>query len=109
MHIIGIRKALLLEYPWLAVSVYKAFAEARELARERFADTTAPVVMLPWYGYELDRTIALMGSDFWPYGVEANRNDLSTLCRYVYEQGITDSHVSIGELFASSTISQTKV
>src|SRR6202011_2813304 len=32
MHLIGIRKALVEQYPWLPTSVYKAFCEAKALA-----------------------------------------------------------------------------
>ena len=30
----------------------------------------------------------LMGEDFWPYGVEANRKTLETFLRYAAEQGL---------------------
>src|SRR6202012_5611610 len=32
MHLIGIRKTLVEQYPWLPTSVYKAFCEAKALA-----------------------------------------------------------------------------
>ena len=37
--------------------------------------------MLPWYGQELEETRALMGDDFYSYGIGPNRKTLETLFR----------------------------
>ena len=49
-----------------------------------------------------------MGDNFWPYGIEANRKTLETLCRYCYEQGLIKQKVSIEDLFLSSSFGFTE-
>ena len=55
--------------------------------------------MLPWLYLHVRETEAVMGKDYWPYGVEANRKDIETLCRYSLEQGIITRAMGVGDLF----------
>jgi 4,5-dihydroxyphthalate decarboxylase len=64
---------------------------------------------LPWPVEELQRARALMGEDFWSYGVEANRRELAAVGRYAVEQGIIDRQLSPEDLFAPSTLSLSKI
>ena len=52
---------------------------------------------------EWEQTEALMGKDFWPYGVDANRENIATLIQYSYEQGLIDRMLEVDELFPEST------
>jgi 4,5-dihydroxyphthalate decarboxylase len=45
-----------------------------------------------------------MGNDFWPYGVEANRQTIETFLRYCFEQGLTPNPLAVEELFPKATI-----
>jgi len=45
-----------------------------------------------------------MGSDFWPYGLEANRKTLETFLRYSFEQGLTTKQLKAEELFPRETL-----
>jgi 4,5-dihydroxyphthalate decarboxylase len=51
----------------------------------------------------INATIDLMGKDFWPYGIEANRVGLETFVRYLVEQGMIKEEIPVEELFAEST------
>ena len=51
----------------------------------------------------------LMGDDFWPYGVEANRQTLETFLRYAAEQGLTERKLRIDELFPRQSLDTFKV
>ena len=54
-----------------------------------FAETTALKIGLPWVNAEYDETRALMGDDFWSYGLNpGNRKTLEAMARYSYEQGL---------------------
>src|SRR4029453_2740683 len=57
MHLIGIRKQLVEWYPWLPVSLYKAFCEAKALAIRDLTDVNALIVSLPWLDAETRDTI----------------------------------------------------
>ena len=46
----------------------------------------------------------LMGKDFWPDVVAANRKALDTLCRYAFERVLAKRRLSARELFEPSTL-----
>ena len=109
MHVIGIRKNLAEQHPWLAVSVLKAFTEAKRLAMEDLAQIGHLYVSLPWAPAEKDRAMALMGNDYWSYGIEENRHVLKVFLRYHHEQGLSKQMLTPEALFAPSTSDLTKV
>ena len=109
MHAVGIRRDLHEQHPWLAASVYKAYLQAKRIADADLAETTALKIGLPWVNAELDSTIEVMGEDFWSYGVAANRKTLVAMARYSYEQGLAVRELTVDEMFAASTLSETRV
>ncbi len=105
MHAVGVRRDIHDRHPWLAASVYKAFAQAKRLSDAEFAETTALKIGLPWVNAEYDATREAMGEDFWSYGLNtANRRTLEAMVRYSYEQGLAVRLLSVDEMFAESTI-----
>jgi 4,5-dihydroxyphthalate decarboxylase len=58
---------------------------------------------LPWYGQELEETQKVMGTNFWTYGMDANRKTLEALFRYSHEQGLSSRELTIEELFHPSS------
>src|SRR6202035_1281653 len=76
MHILGVRRELADQHPWLPMALYKAFAEAKRLALAALVDTSATKVTLPFVEEQLRAARALMGPDFWSYGFASNRNVL---------------------------------
>lgn len=107
MHALGIRKDVHEKHPWLASSLVKAFSEAKDIATRDLEEVVALKTTLPWIGSQARSTRELMGDDFWPYGVEANRKVLDAMTRYSYEQGLSVRRVGIDELFAPSTLTRT--
>jgi len=99
MHLVGIRKELVEQYPWLPTSVYKAFCEAKALAMIDLLDVNALMVTLPWLIPETQDTMAIMGKDFWAYGIHENMREIGALTQYAYEQGLIDRKVTVEELF----------
>ncbi|MFZ3359877.1 MAG: ABC transporter substrate-binding protein [Xanthobacteraceae bacterium] len=109
MHLVGIRKTLAENYPWLATSVFKAFCEAKALAMIDLRDVNALMVTLPWLEAETHETSAIMGEDFWKYGIAENLSEIEALTQYVHEQGLADRKVKVEELFHPSTFEIAKV
>jgi 4,5-dihydroxyphthalate decarboxylase len=109
MHALGVRRDVHERHPWLASSLCKAFGEAKRLADAEFHEFTALKIGLPWIGQEARRTQAIMGEDFWPYGVAANRKTLEAMVRYSYEHGLSARKLSVEELFPASTLESVKV
>jgi len=104
MHMIGVKKALAAEHPWLPMALYNAFAEAKRIAMEELEQIGVLKRTLPWVTAELDATRALMGDDFWPYGIAANRHALETITRYSHEQGLATRKLAPEEMFHPSTL-----
>ena len=107
LHIAGIRRELAAEHPWLPERVYAAFVEAKRIALREIgalAAAGANPVTLPWFAAEVARTRALMGEDYWSYGIAANRKELETVCRYSVEQYLSERPLTVEELFAEATL-----
>ncbi|RLM84268.1 ABC transporter substrate-binding protein [Halobellus sp. Atlit-38R] len=109
MHTIVLRGDVYRDNPWLAQELTKVFTEAKEVGLDRLRDTSALQTSLPWQTYELESTVDLMGDNYWPYGVDANRSTLEAMTQYSYEQGLTNRKLSVEELFAPETVSEFKV
>lgn len=109
MHTVGIRRSLVEAHPWLAVNTYLAYLKAKELCYRHLETIGHLFTTLPWPIEQLEQARALMGEDFWSYGVEPNRRELAALTRYAHEQGINPREVPAEELFAPSTLSLAKV
>ena len=99
MHIVAIRREIYREHPWIAKNLYRAFCEARDVAVESLYDTDALIVALPWLIDHIEENWRIFGKDFWAYGVEPNRRAFDALCRWVHEQGLAPSRVTVEELF----------
>jgi 4,5-dihydroxyphthalate decarboxylase len=102
MHAVAIRKDVLEQNPWLIEAVFNAYAEAKRLTYDFLLKAAWYKTTLPWVKQEVEDTRALMGENFWPYGIEPNRNALNALFRYSYEQGLCDRQLTIEELFHPS-------
>ncbi len=110
MHVLVIRRALYEQHPWVARSLYKAFCEAKQRAIGAMLKiTNTHAATLPWLFAEVDELKSLFGSDWWPYGIEANRHILEALIRYMGEQGLIDRPVKVEELFAPNTAGEFKI
>lgn len=99
MHIIAIRKELVDRNPWIPMNLFTAFEEAknRSLQRALFVGSRYPI---PWT-YEYAREAQeLIGKDFWPYGIEANRTTLEAFLQYAHEQGVCHRRLQPEEVFA---------
>ena len=109
MHLVGIKRALVEQYPWLATSVYKAFCEAKALAMIDLLDVNALMVTLPFLEAETKDTMAAMGRDFWRYGVHENAREIEALTQYAFEQGLVDRKLAAEELFARATFEMSRI
>jgi 4,5-dihydroxyphthalate decarboxylase len=109
MHLVGIRKRLVEEHPWLPFNVFRAFARAKELCYARLETLGHLYTTLPWPVAELEQTRALLGQDFWRYGVDENRKEIDALARYLHEQGLTARRLTAEDVFHPSTFSIPKL
>jgi 4,5-dihydroxyphthalate decarboxylase len=109
MHIIGIRREIVAQHPWLPAAVLKAFERSKAIALEKLFDTSSTKVTLPFVEERLMEARALMGQDFWSYGVPANRKTLETFLRHHHAQGLSPRLVKVDELFHPTTFESFKL
>jgi len=100
MHVLGIRKSLVDEHPWLAVNLFRAFNESKAIAMKRMANPR--IVPLAWYRDAWEEQERIFGSDPWEYGLtDKNRKVLETLIGYSHEQGLIKKRATLEQLFLS--------
>src|SRR5215471_9998196 len=103
MHATGVRRELAERHPWLPAAVLKAFEQSKAVGLAKLSDTSATKVTLPFVEEQLSAARALMGDDFWSYGVAPNRKALETFLRHHHRQGLSPRVVEVEELFHPST------
>lgn len=109
MHMVGIRKSLVEQHPWLPVSVYKAFIKSKQMAIHELNEICHLAVTLPWMVHHLNEAKALMGEDYWPFGLDANHHVVETFARYHYDQGLSKRLVKPEELFWPAALDLSKI
>jgi len=109
MHTIAIRRELYEAHPWIAMSLYKAFAQAQKIAYDELYQTAALKTMLPWLTAHVEEARRELGEDFWPYGFHANRHVLDTFLRYHHEQGLSKRRLAPEDLFAPETMERFRI
>lgn len=109
MHVLGLRREIAAQHPWLPGALLKAFEQSKQLALAKLTDTSATKVTLPFVEEQLRRVRALMGQDFWSYGIAANRHVLETFLRHHHMQGLSPRQLAVEELFHSSTFETFKL
>ena len=109
MHLVGVRRELAEQHPWLPGAVFKAFEQSKKMALEKLADTSSTKVTLPFVEERLMEARALMGEDFWSYGVSSNRKTLETFLRHHHSQGLSSRLVTPEEMFHPGTLETFKL
>jgi 4,5-dihydroxyphthalate decarboxylase len=109
MHVVGVKKELAEQHPWLPGAVQKAFEHAKTAALEKLSDTSATKVTLPFVEEQLKAARDSMGQDYWSYGVAANRRTLETFVRHHHSQGLSAKLMSVDEIFHPATYESFKI
>jgi len=109
MHLLGVRRTLAEQHPWLPGAVAKAFEKSKAVALAKLSDTSATKVTLPFVEEQLRNARRLMGHDFWSYGFEPNRHVLSRFLKRHYEEGLSSRLLQPEELFHPATLESFKI
>jgi 4,5-dihydroxyphthalate decarboxylase len=98
MHVLGIKREVVEQYPWVPINMFHAFNRAKAIAMKRMENPR--IVPLAWYREAWEEQQQVLGPDPWEYGLTPrNRNTLATLASYSREQGLLRRDWSVEELF----------
>ena len=109
MHTVVIKRAVYEENPWIAMSLYKALAASKAAVVKSLQHTFALHATLPWLMWHVEETRNIMGEDWWPYGIEKNRETIEAVCEYSFEQGLSARKMTLEDLFAPETFDEFKI
>ena len=99
MHTFVLKTRLYEANPWLAVSFYRAFCRARDIAYRTMYDTDALTISLPWVIDDVEETRKIFGPQIWDYSIDGSRPTLEALVSYLDEQRLTRRRMTVEELF----------
>lgn len=109
MHVVAIRRDVYERNRWIAQALYKAFVQAQRRSYEQLLVSASLKTMLPWQIAAVENTIAAMGEEWWPYGIERNRHVIETFTRYHHEQGLSSRRLTVEEMFARETFEEFRI
>ncbi len=104
MHTVVIRRDVYDRDPWVALALYKALCAAKDRCYHVLAELGSPKVSSAWLQPLLEEEQAIMGRDWFPYGIAQNRPSIEALLQYAHEHGLTSRRVKLDELFAPSAM-----
>jgi 4,5-dihydroxyphthalate decarboxylase len=104
MHTVVIRRDVYERDPWVATSLYKALCEAKERCYRLLLEAGAPKASFAWLQPMIEQEQAIIGRDWYPYGIGPNRPSIEALLQYVHEQGLAARRLAVEDLFAPSTL-----
>jgi 4,5-dihydroxyphthalate decarboxylase len=104
MHTVVIRRDVYERDPWVALSLYKALSRAKDYCYHHLVEAGSPKASFAWLQPMIEEEQAIIGRDWYPYGIEQNRPSIEALLQYTHEHGLTDRRLKIEDLFAPSTM-----
>ena len=107
MHTVVVTRELANAQPELVKAIYQGFCAAKDQMAEQYVKGMTfnnMTIMLPWLTKLIGDDRNLLGDDWWPYGIGANRTAIDTVLRYHHEQGLTERRLTIEEVFVPGLI-----
>ncbi|MGE0626902.1 MAG: ABC transporter substrate-binding protein [Hyphomicrobiaceae bacterium] len=99
MHSIVIKKDVYSANPWVAQSLFDAFADAKARAWADLNYTGASKVMLAWLHDEVAEANEVFGNDPFAYGLAKNRHTIETLVKYLHRHNMISNQPTADQLF----------
>ena len=73
MHTVVIRRDIYERDPWVALNLYQALCRAKEHCYRLLLETGSPKASFAWLQPMIEEEQAIIGPDWYPYGIEQNR------------------------------------
>lgn len=102
MHTLVLKTEIFRREPWAAISLYKAFVQAKDANYKRLYDSNTLGASLPWLIDEIENARRIFGPEIWDYSIEGSRPTLEAFVQYLDEQKLTRRRMTVEELFVSN-------
>lgn len=102
MHTLVLKGVVFDREPWAAISLYKAFVQAKDLNYRRLYDSNTLAVSLPWLIDDIENARRVFGPEIWDYSIEGSHPTLEAFVQYLAEQKLTRRRMKVEELFAAN-------
>lgn len=102
MHTLVLKTEIFRREPWAAISLYKAFVQAKDANYKRLYDSNTLGASLPWLIDEIENARLIFGPEIWDYSIEGSRPTLEAFVQYLDEQKLTRRRMTVEELFVSN-------
>lgn len=99
MHTVVVRRELAKEHP----EIVKAVCDAKQATTDQFVKGMTfnnMGVMIPWLTKRIEEDRHVLGDDWWPYWIEANRKAIDAILRCHHEQGLTQRRFTVEDISA---------
>jgi 4,5-dihydroxyphthalate decarboxylase len=100
MHLLAIRRDVAERVPELAPALIPMWEEAKRIAYDYYEDPAYPLLAWGWNTYQEQQT--RLGSDVWPSGLAANRDNLQMFLDACDDQGLMERPLTVDEMFVES-------
>ena len=101
-HHVIIKNSVLREHPWVAMELYKAFQQSKEMAYERARK--AKSTYLYFEANDWKEQSAVFGEDPYPLGLRAMRKTIERAIQGSLEQGLIRKPIKVEDLYFHTTL-----
>lgn len=102
-HVLVIKSSVLEKHPWVAMSLFNAWDQAKQKCYEWLRWQRIHLTSL-WFRalWEEERSVA--GEDIYPWGFKKTRSEVDKMLGYAHDQGLTSTKHDPEELFHPTTL-----
>jgi 4,5-dihydroxyphthalate decarboxylase len=104
MHLVSLRADTVAANPHLPRAAYDLFEAARVRALGDLSETIYCSAALPFLGEAVEGAHAVLGENFWRYGVAANWPALAAIMEYLIADGLMERALTPAEMFAPGVL-----
>jgi 4,5-dihydroxyphthalate decarboxylase len=101
-HHLIVKNSVLREHPWVAMELYKALQQSKEIAYERARK--AQSTYLYFGGNDWKEQAAVFGEDPYPLGIRAMRRTVERAIDGSLEQGLIRKPIKVEDLYFHTTL-----
>jgi 4,5-dihydroxyphthalate decarboxylase len=101
MHVLSVKPEVLDTHPEVAMRLFDAFEQAKEMAFHYYDDPNWS--HLAWAAHLLREERQAMGPEAWANGLAHNRKNLERFIQYELDQGLINRRLEVEELFHKTT------